>query len=125
MSRIDFNLQKYDGEFKAAGMVRIKKAAEAIRDAAKAKCVVGTVTRPAKGKFWYWTERTPGAMKNTIRVSEKKGMNNVLVIAGNAKTWWATQMEYGRGAWKGGAKPFMRPAIHQSYDKIRSIIEGR
>lgn len=123
MSKIDFDLQKYDGEFKAAGMARIKKAGEAIRDAAKAKCVVGTITRPAVGK--YWTERTPGAMRNTIRVTEREGVDNVLVIAGNAKTWWATQMEYGRGAWKGGAKPFMRQAIHESYTKIRSIVEGR
>ena len=123
MSRIDFNLQKYDGEFKAAGMVRVKKAAEAIRDAAKAKCVVGTISRPAKGA--YWTERTPGAMKNTIRTTERQGVDNVLVIAGNSQTWWATQMEYGRGAWKGGAKPFFRQAIHESYTKIRSIVEGR
>ena len=123
MSKIDFDLQKYDGEFKAAGMARIKRSAEAIRDAAKAKCVVGTISRPAVGK--YWTERTPGAMRNTIRVVEKEGVNNILVIAGNAKTWWATQMEYGRGAWKGGAKPFMRQAIHESYSKIRSIVEGR
>ena len=123
MSRIDWNLQKYDGEFKAAGMARIKQAAEAIRDAAKAKCVVGTITRPAVGKFW--TERTPGAMRNTIRVVGRPGVDNYLVIAGNKKTWWATQMEYGRGKWKGGAKPFMRQAIHESEPKIRAIIEGR
>ncbi len=122
MAQIDIDLTKYDVEFLKAAMSRVEKAAEAIRDAAKNKCVVGTITRPAKGAFW--TERSPGAMKATIRVVRKEGKNNVLIIAGNKKTWWATQMEYGRGAWKGGARPFMRPAIASTKGLVASIIEG-
>jgi len=122
MSNIDIDLTKYDAEFLKTAMNRIEKAAGAIRDSAKAKCVVGNITRPASGK--YWTERTPGAMKATIRVTRKEGKNNVLVIAGNKKTWWATQMEYGRGDWKGGKRPFMRPAIAETKQQVASIIEG-
>ncbi|HSW62169.1 MAG TPA: HK97-gp10 family putative phage morphogenesis protein [Dissulfurispiraceae bacterium] len=122
MSRINIDLTKYDAEFLKTAMSRVENAADVIRDAAKSRCVVGAITRPAKGQFW--TERSPGAMKATIRVVRKEGKNNVLVIAGNKKTWWATQMEYGRGGWKGGAKPFMRPAIAATKGKVSSIIEG-
>jgi hypothetical protein len=144
MARIDWDLQKYDGEFKAAGMERMVKAAEAIRDVAKQNCKVGTVTRPARryvildhkrvpvGGTDVWTERSPGAMSDTIRVvrlwDESKDISkpeNVRVYAGDFKTWWAVQMEYGRGAWKGGPKPFLRPALHSSEGRVRAIIEGR
>ena len=140
---IDFDLQKYDGEFKAAGITRMVKASEAIRDAAKRHCVRGTITRPPRKHFVYqghlepaspqssaniWTERSPGAMKGTIRVvrsHDPEKASSVRVYAGNFKTWWALQMEYGFGGWKGGAKPFMRPALHESESKVRDIIEGR
>jgi hypothetical protein len=67
-------------------------------------------------------------MAKTIRVVEKKGLGlhagpNVRVYAGNYKTWWAKQMEYGRGAWKGGAWPFMRPAITGSKAQIKMVLE--
>ena len=122
MARIEIDLTKYDVVFLKTAMGRVEKAAEAIRDAAKSNCVVGTVTRPAKGA--YWTERSPGAMKATIRVVRKEGKNNVRVYAGNKKTWWAVQMEYGRGGWKGGARPFLRPAIASTKGTVKSIIEG-
>jgi hypothetical protein len=154
---IDFDLQKYDGEFLAAGAARVTRAAIAIRDAAKRHCVKGTITRPPRKHFVLnghlepespnssarlWTERTPGAMRNTIRVVHKfehgdmKYSNiwvsvgapkawDVRVYAGNFATWWALQMEYGFGGWKGGAKPFLRPALHESESKVRDILEGR
>jgi len=145
MGAIDFNLQKFDGEFKAAGMARVVKAAEAIRDAAKGFCREGTVTRIPGRKTMVvngrkvestsppeWMERTPGAMKKTIRVVRLKTENldmskpeNVRVYAGNKKTWWATQMEFGFGAWKGGAKPFLRPGLRTAESKARAIIEGK
>jgi hypothetical protein len=141
MGAIDFNLQKYDGEFKAVGIKRVLAAAEAIRDMAKAKCKEGTITRmPGRKRFKgpygmepstnppIWMERSPGAMKKTIRVWPPQVTENtrdIRVYAGNFKTWWAVQMEYGRGRWKGGAKPFLRPALHGSESKVRSIIEGR
>ena len=148
MARIDWDLQKYDGEFKKAGMARIKRAAEVIRDMAKTNCIAGTINRPAR-KHWVnnghledaspessaniWTAREAGAMRETIRVVETREdrgrgfdqeRDNVRVYAGNFKTWYAVQMEYGRGGWKGGARPFMRKALTAAPSRIRPIIEG-
>ena len=148
MARIDWDLQKYDGEFKKAGMDRLKRAADVIRDMAKANCKVGTIDRPAR-KHWVnaeghfedasplssaniWTAREIGAMKATIRTVELNNpspgfdtkADNVRIYAGNFKTWWAIQMEYGRGGWKGGPRSFMRPALVSAPPRIRSIIEG-
>lgn len=145
MAKIDWDLQKYDGEFKKAGIARMIKAADAIRDAAKENCVSGTVNRPERKHYVYegkllpasggapWTARQIGAMRRTIRTVTKNDypengfyvdLDNVRVYAGNFLTWWAVQMEYGRGAWKGGARPFLRPALRSSESKVRSIIEG-
>jgi hypothetical protein len=155
MAQIDFDLQKYDGEFLAAGMDRLVKAAKTIRDDAKRRIKVGTITRVPGRKMMRmrdgrmvestmppkWMERTPGEMKKTIRVVQRydfsgtflknlsslEGISeaaNVRVYAGNFNDWWATQMEFGYGAWKGGAQPFLRPALHGSQSKVRSIIEG-
>ena len=146
MARIDFDLQKYDGEFKKAGMERLEKAANVLRDDARSRVKVyaGKLHGPYKrGKYagQIWTARDTDNMQKTIRVVRKKGFENVVsmdigsgtlwtegtdvrVYAGNYKTWYATQMEYGRGAWKGGARPFMRPAMAEFEGKVRSIIEG-
>jgi len=74
----------------------------------------------------YWTERRAGAMVETIRAVRKKGdtSRNIWIMAGNKKTWWALQLEYGRGDWKGGAKPFLRPAMAKAPGHIKSILEG-
>ena len=145
MGAIDFNLQKYDGEFKAAGMERLEKAADAIRDEARRKCMPdGTITRPARKYFIFehhrypaqsgaWTARHPGEMRETIRTVRRRvespgfdlAHDNVRVYAGNYLAWWAPQREFGRGKWKGGAKPFLRPALWGSESKVRAIIEGR
>ena len=129
MSEIKFNFEQYDGQIAKASMDRLRKAADIIRDAAKAKCVVGTVTREVKAGQKFWMERTPGAMRDTIRTVEKKGAHglvgrDVRVYAGNKKTWWATQMEFGRGGWKGGAKPFMRPALRSTKSEVQAVIEN-
>ena len=82
------------------------------------------VIREAKGAIW--TERSPGALINTIRVTRKKGdlSRNIWIIAGNFKTWWALQTEYGRGGWKGGRKSFMRPAMKKAGIAIQTALEG-
>ena len=74
----------------------------------------------------YWTERRAGAMVGTIRAVRKKGdtSRNVWIMAGNKKTWWALQLEYGRGAWKGGAKPFLRPAMAKAPGHIQAVLES-
>ena len=129
MAEIKFDFEQYDGQIAKASMERLRKGAEAIRGAAKAKCIVGTVNRPLKPGQPYWMERTPGAMRETIRVSEKQGKQglenrDVWIIAGNKKTWWATQMEFGRGGWKGGRKSFMRPALRSTKHEVQNIIEN-
>jgi len=155
MARIEYDLQKYDGEFKKAGMDRLVKAAGVIRDAARGIVVSGKVTRiPGRRKFVnkaghlvessdppIWMERVPGGMKKTIRVVRKEAFENVetmdvgsgtlwienkdvRVYAGNYKTWYAIQMEKGQGKWKGGAKPFMVPAMKNSEAAIKNIIEN-
>jgi hypothetical protein len=155
MAKIDIDLQKYDGEFKKAGMERVERAAAAIRDEARALITIGKITRvPGRRKYRnkaghlvesptppIWMERTPGGMKKTIRVVKKKQFDNVMqmdvgsgtfwiegkdvrVYAGNYKTWYATQMEYGRGKWRGGPRSFMRPALKRAEALVRMIIEG-
>ena len=129
MANVKFNFEQYDGQIAKASMDRIRKAANIIKQVAKAKCVVGTVNRPAKPGQPYWMERSPYAMRNTLRVVEKTGATgisnrNVRVYAGNSKTWWAVQMEYGRGGWKGGAKPFLRPALRATKSAVQSILEN-
>jgi hypothetical protein len=139
MARIDWDLQKYDGEFKAAGMKRIEAAAGVIRDDAR-RILNGKLKGNWKEHGPYshmrkghklvdfeasiWTERTKAAMVSSIRVTRREGEENVWVIAGNFKTWWATQLEFGRGRWKGGAKPFLRPAMLGAESKIHGILEG-
>ena len=46
------------------------------------------------------------------------------MIAGNYKTWWATQLEFGRGQWRGGKKSFMRPAVNKTKGQVTAILEG-
>jgi len=74
-------------------------------------------------------EREIGALRRTIRVTEKTGESGLIgrdvrVIAGNRKTWYALQVEYGRGGWKGGAHPFLRPAMRGRKAEIQRVIEG-
>lgn len=124
------DLSKYDSEFFDAALNRIEAAANVIRDDAK---------RILKGKLkgdWQehgpykggpiWTERTKGAMVETIRVvrSKNPAVKNILVIAGTYKTWWALQMEYGRGQWRGGARSFMRPALKNTESRVTAVLEG-
>ena len=73
-----------------------------------------------------WMEREPGALVNTIRVVRKHDSTsrNIWVMAGNKKTWWALQTEFGHGGWKGGAKPFLRPAFKKAASTCQGVLEG-
>ena len=73
-----------------------------------------------------WTARQQGAMVKTIRAVRKRGddRRNIWIMAGNKETWWAIQLEYGRGAWKGGRKSFMRPAMANAPRHIRDVLES-
>ena len=132
MREIQFNFEQYDGQIAKTCMERIKKAAGEIQLQAILKCKVGDISRPAyrKGKYagQFWTAREIGGMRRTIRVTEKYGMEglkgrDIRVIAGTKKAWWAIQMEYGRGAWKGGPRPFLRPAMNAAKSRVQQIIE--
>lgn len=127
---INFNFAQHDEWIAEASMERMEKVAETIRDESKRilkSKVKGNINRPAKGPVW--TERKAGAMVETIRVVKKKGQSglkdrNIWVMAGNFKTWWAAQMEYGRGGWKGGAKSFLRPGMRSAESKAKTILES-
>lgn len=89
-----------------------------------------------KNKDKIWTARhSKRAMVDSIRYVKKKdafsnlfiGVKNynIWIMAGNFKTWWAVQMEYGHGKWKGGAKPFFRSGINKSKGAVNALIAAR
>ena len=131
MAEINWDVSKKLPEMILLGMVRLEQAAEIIR--AEAKTILQSkinpkhppypVNRPPSGGK-YWTERKAGSMVKTIRVVRKPGVRNIWVMAGNSKTWWAIQMEYGHGDWKGGSRSFLRPALKKSIPKIKAMIEN-
>lgn len=134
MAEVKLNFAQWDEMLANASLARITEAAELLRDDMHSKCIHSyQFRRPAYKKGPYagqvYTARDMDIMANTIRVVPKKvgglhGYINVRVYAGNFKTWWAVQMEYGRGAWKGGAWPFMRPAINATKSQIKVVLES-
>lgn len=133
MAEIKFNFEQYDGQLSNACMDRLRAAAGEIQLQAILKCHVGRTSRPVykrgKNAGQPWTAREIGALRRTIRVVEKKDKQtirdmNVRVYAGNFLTWYAIQVEYGRGMWRGGAFPFMRPALSASKYRVQTIIES-
>lgn len=125
---INWNTTEFEAKCLNVGMDRLEAGAKIIRDDAKrilaSKIKGPPVTRPAKGPAW--TERKPGSMIETIRVVRKKdpSVRNIWIMAGNRDVWWATQLEYGRGEWKGGPKPFLRPAMKGAASAIKAIMEN-
>lgn len=134
MARIAWDISEKIPELRKLGMVRLKEAAEIIQEEAKiilASRIKGpSITHPAYKTGEYagveWTEREAGAMLKTIRVVSKYNASdrNVWIMAGNDKTWWAVQMEYGKGDWRGGKRSFLRSAINKSIPKIKILIEN-
>jgi hypothetical protein len=148
MAKIKLDLSQYDSEIYEEAMDRVELAANVIRDKARANLLVA-IASAGGGKLWAkgkgrtsqagerwrehgpykggaaWTARYHGEMVNTIRTVRSKDNFNktVWIMAGNFLAWWATQLEYGRGMWKGGAKPFMRPALKGSMSEIKGILE--
>lgn len=138
MAKFNLDLSKYDTEFYAAALDRVESAADVIRNKARVKLKNSIVA--AGGEYWrehgpyktgknagaIWTERKHGEMVKTIRTvrSVNPLIKNILVMAGQYKTWWALQLEYGHGKWKGGAKPFFRPALKESMSDVVAICES-
>lgn len=131
---VNWNPERKIPEFRKIGMDRLVAAAEVVRMNAiyKLQSLIREAykehgeykTGDAAGQFW--TERHYRKMVHTIRVvrSHDPAVRDVRIYCGNKKTWWALQMEYGRGGWKGGRKSFLRPAIRNSIPQIKTIVES-
>ena len=138
MAEIKLNFKQYDEIIKKSCLSRMHEAAKLLRDDMKKNCHRNyNIKRPPYKTGPYagrtWTSRVwptdMSIMAETIRVVEKKGLGlhqspDVRVYAGNWKTWWATQMEFGRGGWKGGAHPFMRPSVQKLQSQIKVVLES-
>lgn len=137
-SRINLDLSKYDSEFMSDALDRVESGACVIRD--KARVNLKRSITAAGGEYWRehgpyktgknagqaWTQRYHGEMVNTIRATRSKNpfARNIFVMAGQYLAWWAVQLEYGNGNWKGGPKPFMRPALKESMGEVIAICES-
>jgi HK97 gp10 family phage protein len=119
----NLDLYKFDGEFINISMDRLIACAEIVAEKARARCPVGTITRPV-GKGKSWQERKPGDLKRTIRVVRKHDSNsrNVRIYAGNRDVYYARFVE--RGTSKTAAQPFLRPALNASKADIQSVLAG-
>ena len=138
----NWNPQVNDEEIYAESMRRLVASANIIRDAAKsilAGKIKETWSEHGPNRRFYskkqgrWINRIPGTenearyhgeMLATIRTVQRKGEHNVWIMAGSSRVWWAAQLEYGWGEWKGGAKSFMRPAMLGCDSRIKAILEG-
>jgi hypothetical protein len=143
--KFNLDMSKWDSEFFSDALDRIESGADVIRDKARVK-LKAAITAARKGENslagerWRehgpyktgknagatWTERYHGEMAKTIRTVRSKDPTNksIWVMAGQYKHWWAIQLEYGHGKWKGGAKPFFRPALRESMSSVIAICEG-
>jgi hypothetical protein len=138
--KFTLDMSKYDNEFFDAALDRVESAADVIRDKAKVKLNTilaeqwkehgpyKTVRNDKTGKKSgaSWTARYHKEMVNTIRTvrSKNPAVKNIWVMSGNYDAWWALQLEYGKGGWKGGAKPFFRPALSESMSDVVDICEN-
>jgi HK97 gp10 family phage protein len=120
----NWNPQQYDGQLIAASMERLVKAAEIVAEKARAMVPVGSISRPVGKAGKYWTERSPGSLKKSIRVVQKHDSTtrNVRIYAGNKKVFYARLVEF--GSIKKGARPYLRPALNGSKSQIKSILEN-
>lgn len=131
----NWNPQKFDGEFFDASMNRLVKAANVIKSEAitklRSEIGKGATTNISHGPYKTgkyagepWTARDFGSLLKTIRVVEKNEqygtviaqLRNVRIYAGNYLVWWAAIFEYYR--------PYMRPAVNKSKERVRSILEN-
>jgi len=132
---INWNPERKIPEFRKIGMERLVACAEVVRMNAiyKLQSLIRggwkehEEYKTGKSAGKYWTVRHYREMVHTIRVVRKHNetSRDVRIYAGNKKTWWAIQMEYGRGGWKGGPRSFLRPAIRSSIPQIKAIVEGK
>lgn len=133
MSRIAFwDAKPLNKEIMRNGMKRLRKAGEVVARKARSKCPTGTLSRPVytRGRYagQYWTARDAGALKKSIRVVEKRGVETggyitiragqleIRVYAGTAKVYYAQIVEF--------RTPYLRPALNASKSQILSIMQN-
>lgn len=126
----NWNPNVMDETFENVAIERLVEAAGVVRDSAKQKCPVGTISRPIYKTGRYagqkWTARDAGQLKKSIRVVQKKSKSgkpltkkkNVRVYSGNYLAYYAKIVEFNQRA-------FMRPALNGSISEIKSIIGTR
>lgn len=125
----NWNPNVADQAFEGVAIERLVKAAHVVADAARARCPVGTVSRPIYKRGPYagqaWTARDAGQLKRSIRITQKHSKSgkplmrkrNVRVYAGTFLAYYSSIVEH--------SKPFMRPALAASLGQIKSIIGAR
>jgi len=134
---IKFDIDAFLEDCKDVSMEGLEACAEIIRDEAKRilekKLSESSSVWDEHGVYQsgpnegvYWTERTWQAMVDTIRVTpSREGQpDGVWVMAGNSKTWWAIQLEFGKGKWRGGNRSFLRPALRKSLPAMKAVFGG-
>lgn len=126
----NWNPNIMDETFENVAIERLVEAAGVVRDSARQKCPVGKIERAVYKSGRYagqkWTARTPGQLKDSIRVVQKKSKSgkplsrkrNVRIYAGNYMAYYAKIVEFKE-------KAFLRPALNGSISEIRSIIGAR
>jgi len=140
-----FDIEKHVPWLVEAGMDRLEKAGDVIRDQARAnlrnhskihyKWREHGPYKTGKSAGEDWTARHYYDMEKTVRTvrqyDEKIGLSrvfgrnrNIRIYAGKKEIWYAKQMEYGRGGWKGGRRSFFRPALNRTRNQVRGIIEN-
>lgn len=134
MAQVKWNSSEFELACVGATMDRLEACGKIVRDDAKR-----ILTPKLKGNWTEhgpyksgpyagasWTARYKQKMVDTVRVVRKHGdpNRNVWIMAGNYDTWWAIQMEYGKGDWKGGKRSFLRPALKGAAAAMKSVIEN-
>lgn len=135
---VNWNPEEKIPEIARAGMEVLEEACSIIVQDAKVNLVAALRGNNGKwkehgpyksGKYAgkSWTARYMGSMVKSIRLVKKHDpkSRNIWIMAGNYNTWWAVQMEYGHGAWKGGRRSFFRSAIMGAMPKIRMLLASR
>jgi len=128
MKAVSWNPNKYDQTFEDIAIGRLVEAAEIVRDKAKSRCPVGTISRPMYKTGPYagqpWTSRDAGRLKASIRITRKRTKTgrlsrkkNVRVYAGHTTAFYANIVEH--------YTPFLNPAFVSSYSEIKSIVGAK
>jgi len=124
-----WNWKEADEMVAKATRTRQLKAAKVLAAEVRRRCPVGTVSRPMyrRGRFagQPWTKHDAGTLKRSVRVverdDEKFGFKlaqygEVRVYCGHYMAWYAQIVEY--------YKPFMRPAVASTMQRIKDILEN-